>query len=100
MLFNDIFVKYFEKHGAHLIRQHRKFPSSIPTRGSTCQLKKKKKKKAHILTHNYVFSHIKTCYLKYGTKHIFCLMIFTTLFKPQFSHYFKQQYRNLQPNGP
>ena len=45
MLFNDIFVKYFEKHGAHLIRQHRKFPSSIPTRGSTCQLKKKKKKK-------------------------------------------------------
>ena len=45
MLFNDIFVKYFEKHGAHLTRQHRKFPSSIPTRGSTCQLKKKKKKK-------------------------------------------------------
>jgi len=25
-------------------------------------------------THNYVFSHIKTCYLKHDTKHIFCFI--------------------------
>ena len=35
---------------------------------------KKKKKYIQYQTHNYIFSHFKICYLKYGTKHIFCIM--------------------------
>ena len=56
-------------------------------------------------THNYVFSHTKTCYLKHSIKHIVCFMnIVNTYFYNIFlNHNFliilNNDTKNLQPNG-
>ena len=56
-----------KNYGAHFIKQHIMLSFSIPTKEPTCQFLKKN-------THNYVFSHTKTCYLKHNIKHIFYLI--------------------------
>ena len=95
--------KYFEKHEAHLIRQHIKLPSSIPTMGPTCQTFYNNNKKTHTYqTHNYVFSHIETYYLKHGIKLIFCFLkhVFLQHFLNHSFHIIlNNNTRNLQPTG-